>query len=444
MKIKNLVIVAILVLGVILSGCSDDSANVSEQLVLANLKAIDAETVEAEFSDGNKVMITDFTPKPLPEGQETEVSFVYNEVSYTGNVIYGATIFTGTVSMNSETALNNMILAASESTTVADISIMAVDELGNVYSTDTDSSGNFELVAIPDAPYVLMFMNSAGQYIGILKDNSGQTVKITPSNEKVDLGDINIDEVQQRATSEKINNLDNIETSNIENPNSIIYTNDLKSINAMLFLPSSDNMLEIDVSNDNKKYNIILGKIDYSTELNKPIFIEASFEANFENSETIPSSQTDFTLKRIDYFYYKDNSKYLWKYKDDSDDRNGIFGESEIHNPDDIVMPALMQRSEEYMANAYGYDMIYEFYDLVDTLPNGNSVDDKEIMVLKQTLPNGVIRYRYFAKGIGFVGYKNEGSNFGQVTYERSGTQSFGTKPNWFTMTLEEELRSKF
>ncbi|TDX49058.1 hypothetical protein [Orenia marismortui] len=433
MKRDSLIVIVILILGIILVGCSDDSSNISEKLILSNLKVIDAETLEAEFNDGSKIEITDFTPKPLLEAQEIEVSFLYNKIEYKANVIYGATIFSGNVNMNSKLNSNNMAMSTGVLTTATDVSIMAVDELGNVYSTDTDSNGNFELLTVPDAPYVIIFMNSAGQYIGILKDNNEDTVKITASNQRIDLGEISIDEVAQRAISENVKSLNNVETSSIEDPDSITYTSDVNSINSMLFLPSTSNIAQV------LGKELILGKVDYSLELNKPIFIEASFKYTVDT----PVSADDLILNRVDYFYYKDNSKYLWKYKDD-EDGNGAFEESEIHNPNDVVMPALMERNKEYTADVYGDDWIYNFEEIIDTLPNDNSINEKEIMVLKLTMPSGDIRYSYFAKGIGFVAFKNTEGTFDQVDYARAGKEVYGINPDWFTTELEENLRSKF
>jgi hypothetical protein len=200
----------------------------------------------------------------------------------------------------------------------------------------------------------------------------------------------------------------------------------------MLFLPSSKNMLEIDTYDQ----RIILGKIDYSTELSKPIFVEATFEYTTDT----PSVASDFTLKRIDYFYYKNNSKYLWKYEEND----------KLYTPDDVVMPALMERDKQYSASAYSKDgssveFTYELKE-VDTsnqLPDSSSISS-EVMVLELILPDGTLKgYRYFAKGIGFVGYENVGKDFQSVTFERSGDNKFGTKPDWFDNSLEDDLRTK-
>ena len=432
---KRIFIILILIVSLFITGCSDDSGG-NDQLILSNLNTIDAKTIEAEFSNGKKVEITEFTPSPLEQG-ENSVEFVYNEVSYSGEVIYGESLFTGNVTMGVTTALNtsifsNVALAADGSTTADDVSIMAVDQSGNVYSTDTNSNGDFELTTTPDKPYKIIFMNSAGQYIGILKEN-GKTIEITPGSGKINLADINVDEVAQTANSDNITNLDNVSSvSSIEEPNDLTYDSDLESINAMLFLPSSKNMLEIDTYDQ----RIILGKIDYSTELSKAIFVEATFEYTTDT----PSIASDFALKRIDYFYYKNNSKYLWKYEEND----------KLYTPDDVVMPALMKRDKQYSASAYSKDgssveFTYELKEISTSnqLPDGTSIST-EVMVLKLFLPDGTLKgYRYFAKGIGFVGYENVGKDFQSVTFERSGDNKFGAKPSWFDNTLEDDLRTK-
>ena len=72
-----------------LAGCLDsNNLQKEDKLVLKNLKAIDATTLEAEFDDGSIVEITEFSPYPLEADKETEVTFTYKETVYSGKVTY--------------------------------------------------------------------------------------------------------------------------------------------------------------------------------------------------------------------------------------------------------------------------------------------------------------------------------------------------------------------
>jgi len=276
----------------------------------------------------------------------------------------------------------------------------------------------------------LILSNTAGEFVGVLENSNGDTVKITADNGRNYLGEISIDTANHRASASNLNNL-NSSTVTINNPEEIEYIA-ADSISSTLFLPSEDNTVSILA--EGSGFNITLGKLDYSDQLNKPIYIEGTFYY-----EGTPNNASDFTLQREDYFYYEKKSKYLWKYNEYNND--GSIDTAAT--PNDVIMPAFFEKGKVYTANVYGTEASYSFDSIRDQFTIDGATYNREIIKIDIETVKGE-RSSYYAKGIGFVSYENTGGNAGDVEYARAGSNSVGTKPSWLDSTLEDNLKTEF
>jgi hypothetical protein len=131
----------ILVLTFFLFGCSSSNQSTQNSTIISNIKAIDANTLEIIFSNGSSTKITDFTPKPLEEGKETEVTFNYNGNVYEEKVIYSDT-FTGSIRKINTGFAKNGSISIVNSNTSNTMNISALSNNANEYAYISGQDGN--------------------------------------------------------------------------------------------------------------------------------------------------------------------------------------------------------------------------------------------------------------------------------------------------------------
>lgn len=193
---KSLLLVGVFLLMAGLVGCSQTGSNggsTSEDLVLKNLQAVSGTELEATFSNGETKSITNFNPKPLEVGEETEVSFNYEGTSYSKEINYEITI-NGSLSDTSQ-----KIMAASDTSefTVEDIAKVVLF-FGEEYKTADVENGKFNITIDEKSPGGIAFVDSDNNYIGYLSLPDGldsiPTQAISDETGEIDLGEISFTE----------------------------------------------------------------------------------------------------------------------------------------------------------------------------------------------------------------------------------------------------------
>ena len=165
----------------------------SGDLVLENLQAVSGTELKANFGNGETKTITDFTPKPLEVGKETEVSFTYEDTNYSKNIKYVITI-NGSFADSSQKILST-----------ADTSSFTVDDIANVvlffgeeYKIAEVKNGSFSITIDQNKPGGIAFLDSGNNYIGYLSLAEGldsfPTQAISKETGKIDLEEITFDE----------------------------------------------------------------------------------------------------------------------------------------------------------------------------------------------------------------------------------------------------------
>ncbi len=184
----------------VLVGCSQlgsDGGSSSGGLALENLQAISGTELEATFSNGETKTITEFRPKPLEVGKETEVSFTYEQTQFDPKINYVITI-KGLINDNSQKIMST---TDTDSFTADDIAKVVLF-YGEDYKMADVENGSFSITIDQNQPGGIAFLskndNENYKYIGYLSLSNGldsiPTQAISDETGEIDLGELTFDE----------------------------------------------------------------------------------------------------------------------------------------------------------------------------------------------------------------------------------------------------------
>ncbi|MBM7556421.1 C1 family peptidase [Halanaerobacter jeridensis] len=133
---KKCCLIFVLVLIVVLTGCSsDEDVSKNQKLVLQSVEVRDENNLEATFSNGQVKTIRDFALQPLEEGRH-KVEFTYNGVKYQQQVDYNPSKWQWEKVAVTEVEGLSVLEVISESETVYLDKLLVTDDLDYVPSKD--------------------------------------------------------------------------------------------------------------------------------------------------------------------------------------------------------------------------------------------------------------------------------------------------------------------
>lgn len=179
----------VIVLAVILSGCSknDIGTDTGEDLVLKDLEVLSETELQATFDSDKTVKITQFSPKPLPLGEKTEVTFNYEGITYSKEITYVITI-SGKISSQQA---NTISASTFNKENIAKVILF----FGSEYKISQVENGTFHVTIDREQPGGIVFLDSINNYMGYLSLTEGLDTFPTQAISE-ETGEINLGEIQ--------------------------------------------------------------------------------------------------------------------------------------------------------------------------------------------------------------------------------------------------------
>jgi len=351
-------------------------------------------------------------------------------------------ISTASLSQSLSYSITNNSTGSMEHVASGNVIAMAVDADGNVYLNPTDDNANFSIEVPGNIPYVLMFMNSAGQFLGTLNFNDDKTGLKTEQKE-IDLGDITIS--GGIAASDNITALENLtQTHDIKSIDDLKMTAETNVISTMAYNQKVDGEMSFikgDGDGDPLKiedsWNLNMTKVEYNENLGKYVYKVICY--NLIDTGGIGSVNP---ISEIRYYYYNGDGL--------------VICNDEVGGDDDFEIPDRVKVGTWYRENSGDFSSASTFSES-SSEPTTNfyfkvvkTFTNTEIPGLDDGVArNGFIqfnhigtgeRYAIFASGVGEVGYTtgeaiedSEDNYKMKLIYKKTGDTHFGQKPTWLT-----------
>ena len=310
--------------------------------------------------------------------------------------------------------------------------VMAVDNEANIYTDATDAVGKFSIEVPLGNSYVLMFMNSTGQFVGILVFNN-EAKALKAEAEKIDLGTVTIS--GGTAISSNENNLAAItEETLIEKPEDITYGENTKYISFSLYNQFKEGDIvvskgsgdeNLDIEDD---WRLTRYTYEYDEEIGKWVYIEWVYDFD-DDQDGIPISA-----------YIKD--KRFWYLSATGRNQYKIERSATVTEEGDGEVPDLVEVGKTYTISDVTYKVLNTFSDKI--FPNvDNSPREGYVIDLWEGDEH---RFCWYVKGIGETLFtKNlttddDNNIYMKVIYKKSGNTEYGTRPNWLTNDFIQNL----
>ena len=333
-KYKGVVILLIVfTIPILMAGCSNNNiSDESNELVLTSLEAKNAEELTATFDNDKTITITDFAPKPLDLGENTNVSFNYNDVNYSREVKYTIEL---TGNFNTNTSYIKKILSPTCFAQTKDEVAKVILFYGKNYEVAEVTNGSFELSIDQAAPAGMIFADSNDSFVGYLNVDGLDSLPINSLSDdtgSIDLGEINFTGNEGSPEEDSLLNIDSAEKE------MLTATDDLFS--SIVRYPDLNKNGKIDILEDEQIKTMIRGKLMFYASggsFNSNLTIDINENMNIDSSKFLVDfySETYSIPNEIEFIC-------------DNQDINGASSDSNIDgnsgsyfsNPTSGILPA--------------------------------------------------------------------------------------------------------
>ncbi|MCF8002174.1 MAG: hypothetical protein K9K76_09980 [Halanaerobiales bacterium] len=329
-----LILFLILAIPILMTSCSSDSNPTEESsgLVLTSLEAKNAEELKATFDNDKTVDINNFTPKPLELGKDTNVSFVYDNNDYSGEVKHTIEL---TGNFNTKTSFIKKLLSPTCFAQTKDQVTKVILFYGDNYEVAEVINGSFELSIDQETPAGLIFANGNDEFVGYLNVDGLDSLPINSLSDdtgSIDLGEINFTGIEGTPEDYSLLNIDFAEKE------MLTATDDLFS--SIVKYPDLNKNGKIDILEDERLKTMIRGKLMFYAnggDFKNNLTIDINDSMNIESSKFLVDfySETYSIPNEIEFIC--ENTDINGKSADSNlDGNNGSY----FSNPTSGILPA--------------------------------------------------------------------------------------------------------